>query len=163
MPILESSIIGSIFGGVFRLAPEIIKVFDRANERKQELKMFELSTELEKVKGDYKVEEKYVDYSVAQMQAIQAAAEAEGKIASKSYKWVTAAVALVRPAITYAMFALYLIVKFTFIITGLSSGTDWATVVASNWTNDDWGVLTMILTFHFVGRPIEKYTSKYGG
>lgn len=161
--ILESSLLGSLFGGIFRLAPEVIKVFDRANERKHELKMFELSTELEKVKGEFKVEEKYVDYSVAQMQAIQAAAEAEGKIASKSYKWVTAAVALVRPAITYAMFALYLIVKFTFIITGLSSGTDWATVVASNWTNDDWGVLTMILTFHFVGRPIEKYTSKYSG
>ena len=161
--ILESSLLGSLFGGIFRLAPEVIKVFDRANERKHELKMFELSTELEKVKGEFKVEEKYVDYSVAQMQAIQAAAEAEGKIASKSYKWVTAAVALVRPAITYAMFALYLVVKFTFIITGLSSGTDWATVVASNWTNDDWGILTMILTFHFVGRPIEKYTSKYGG
>ena len=161
--ILESSLLGSLFGGIFRLAPEVIKVFDRANERKHELKMFELSTELEKVKGEFKVEEKYVDYSVAQMQAIQAAAEAEGKIASKSYKWVTAAVALVRLAITYAMFALYLVVKFTFIITGLSSGTDWATVVASNWTNDDWGVLTMILTFHFVGRPIEKYTSKYGG
>lgn len=161
--ILESSLLGSLFGGIFRLAPEIIKVFDRANERKHEMKMFELSTELEKVKGEFKVEEKYVDYSVAQMQAIQAAAEAEGKIASKSYKWVTAAVALVRPAITYAMFALYLVVKFTFIITGLSSGTDWATVVASNWTNDDWGVLTMILTFHFVGRPIEKYSSKYSG
>jgi len=161
--ILESSLLGSIFGGLFRLAPEVMKIFDRANERKHELKMFELSTELEKVKGDYKVEEKYVDYSVAQMQAIQAAAEAEGKIASKSYKWVSAAVALVRPTITYAMFALYLVVKFTFIITGLSSGTDWATVVASNWTNDDWGVLTMILTFHVVGRPIEKYTSKYGG
>ena len=144
--ILESSLLGSLFGGIFRLAPEVIKVFDRANERKHELKMFELSTELEKVKGEFKVEEKYVDYSVAQMQAIQAAAEAEGKIASKSYKWVTAAVALVRPAITYAMFALYLVVKFTFIITGLSSGTDWATVVASNWTNDDWGVLTMILS-----------------
>lgn len=161
--ILESSIIGSIFGGIFRLAPEVMKIFDRANERKHELKMFELSTELEKVKGDYKVEEKYVDYSVAQMQAIQAAAEAEGKIASKSYKWVSAAVALVRPSITYAMFALYLIVKFTFIISGLNSEIAWIEVVRANWTNDDLGVLTMILTFHFVGRPIEKYTSKYGG
>lgn len=161
--ILESSLLGSFFGGIFRLAPEIIKVFDRLNERKHELKMFELSTELEKVKGEFKVEEKYVDYSVAQMQAIQAATEAEGKIASKSYKWVTAAVALVRPTITYAMFALYLVVKFTFIIAGLHSETAWLEVVKANWTNDDWGVLTMILTFHFVGRPIEKYTSKYGG
>lgn len=161
--ILETSIIGSIFGGIFRLAPEVMKIFDRANERKHELKMFELSTELEKIKGDYKVEEKYVDYSVAQMQAIQAAAEAEGKIASKSYKWVSAAVALVRPSITYAMFALYLIVKFTFIISGLNSEIAWIEVVRANWTNDDWGVLTMILTFHFVGRPIEKYASKYGG
>lgn len=161
--ILESSIIGSIFGGLFRLAPEVMKIFDRANERKHELKMFQLSTELEKVKGDYKVEEKYVDYSVAQMQAIQAAAEAEGKIASKTYKWVAAAVALVRPSITYAMFALYLVVKFTFIFAGLYSETAWLEVVKANWTNDDWGVLTMILTFHFVGRPIEKYTSKYGG
>lgn len=158
MDFLSSGILGSIFGGLFRLFPEVLKFFDKKNERSHELEMFRLQTDLEKQRGEFKVEERYVDFSVAQMEAIRAAAEAEGKIASKSYKWVAAAVALVRPAITYAMFGLYVAVKMTFISYGLMTGGDWTAVLSANWTTDDFAILMMILTFHFVGRPIEKYT-----
>lgn len=152
-----SGVLGSLFGGLFRLAPEIIKYFDRRNERVHEHKMFVEQVSLERQRGEFKVEERYVDFSVAQMQAVQAANEAEGKIASQSYKWVSAAVALVRPIVTYVMFLFYIAVKLTFIAAGLDSGTDWVTVVKMNWTQDDFMILTMILTFHFIGRPIEKY------
>jgi hypothetical protein len=158
MDFISSGILGSLFGGLFRLFPEVLKFFDKKNERSHELNMFKLQTDLEKLKGEFKVEERYVDYSVAQMEAIKAAAEAEGKIASQSYKWVSALVALVRPVITYTIFGLYVAVKLTFISYGLTVGNDWATVLAKNWTTDDFGILMMILTFHFVGRPIEKYT-----
>lgn len=157
---LGSGIIGSLVGGLFRLAPEILNFLDRKNERMHELNMFRLQTDLEKVRGSFRVEEKYVDVSVAQMNAIQAAAEAEGKIASRSYKWVSAAVALVRPTITYIMFAMYVAVKFTFIIHGLVTGSPWIEVLKANWTYDDFAILMMILTFHFLGRPIEKYQHK---
>ena len=38
---LSGGIFGSLLGGVFRLAPEMLKFFDKANERKHELAMFE--------------------------------------------------------------------------------------------------------------------------
>ena len=154
---ISTGILGSLFGGLFRLFPEVLKFFDKKNERVHELSMFRIQTDLEKLRGEFRVEERYVDYSVAQMEAIKAAAEAEGKIAGQSYKWVSAAVALVRPTITYAMFGMYVAVKFTFIAYGLAIGNDWMPVLAKNWTNEDVGILMMILTFHFVGRPIEKY------
>lgn len=152
-----SGVLGSLFGGLFRLAPEILKYFDRKNERLHEAKMFQMQTDLEKVKGDYRMEERYVDFSVAQMKAIEAANEAEGKIASQSYKWVSAAVALVRPSITYIIFLFYIIVKATFIANGFSMGMEWADIVKQTWTQDDFMILMMILTFWFVGRSIEKY------
>lgn len=152
-----SGIFGSVLGGIFRLAPEVLKFFDRKNERSHELEMFKYQTELEKQRGEFRVEEKYVDFSVSQMNAIQAAYEAEGKIASKSYKWVSAIVALVRPAITYTVFGMYVVLKGIFVTTGLMTNEDYLGVLAANWTQDDVAILFMILTFYFVGRPIEKY------
>jgi hypothetical protein len=158
MEIFTTGILGSIFGGLFRLAPEILKFFDRKNERGHELKMFELQTDLEKIKGDYRMEEKYVDYSVANLSAIQSAFNEQSETASKSYKWVSALSALVRPVITYVLFGMYVAVKIAFIIAGLSSGSPWVTVLAANWTLEDFAMLNGIITFWFVGRTIEKYS-----
>lgn len=158
--IATSGILGSLIGGLFRLAPEVLKLFTKKEDNKHELEMFKLQTELEKVKGDYRVEEKYVDFSVAQIQAIQAANEAEGKAAASSYKWVSALSVLVRPIITYALFALYVAVKITFIAYAYSTGAPWIEVMKQNWTVDDFALLNMILTYWFIGRSIEKYQSK---
>lgn len=152
-----SGVLGSLFGGLFRLAPEILKYFDRKNERSHELSMFKYQTELEKVKGDYRMEEKYVDFSVAQMQAIQAANEAEGKIASQSYKWVSALSAMVRPTIGLTMFLFYMIVKITFIANGFSMGMEWVEIVKQTWTQDDFMLLMMVITYYFIARDISKY------
>ena len=35
---IGSGILGSLFGGIFRLAPEILKFFDKKNERDHELR-----------------------------------------------------------------------------------------------------------------------------
>jgi hypothetical protein len=119
--------------------------------------MFQLQTDLEKIKGEFKTEEKYVDYSIAQMDALSTAFKEQSEIAGKSYKWVSALSALVRPMITYIIFGLYVCFKITMLYHGLSSGVDWKTVITNSWTVDDFAMLNMILTFWFVGRAIEKY------
>jgi hypothetical protein len=155
---ITSGVLGSLVGGAFRLAPELLKLVDKKDERKHELKMFTLQTDLEKVKGEYRMEEKYVDFSVAQLQAIESTQKTELEALSKAPAWVAAMSALVRPIITYLMFALYIGIKIAFICQGIFVDPDeWALVLAKNWTNDDIGMLMMILTFHFVGRPLEKY------
>jgi hypothetical protein len=157
---IGSGLLGSIFGGLFRIAPEIIRVLDRANERKHELNMFRLQTDLEKVRGEFRMEGKYVDHSVAQLDAISEAFKEQSKTASSSYKWVAAASAMVRPGITYIVFLLYVFFKLIMIWLAWSSHIDWITIINNNWTNEDFAMLNMILTFWFVGRSIERYTSR---
>lgn len=150
-------LLGSVFGGLFRLAPELLKWLDKKDERKHELSMFTLQTDLEKMRGQFKMEERYVDHSISQLDAIQQAFQGQAKEAAASYKWVAALSALVRPGITYVLFGLYVAVKITAITYAINSGAPWHQVLKENWTADDFAMLNMILTFWFVGRAIEKY------
>jgi hypothetical protein len=154
---LGGGLLGSIFGGLFRLAPEVLKFLDKTNERKHELAMFTLQTDLEKMRGQFKMEEKYVDHSVAQLDAIQQAFKEQSQTAVASYRWVAAASALVRPGVTYVLFGLYVAMKITALMYGMEHGASWVAVLRESWTPDDFSMLMMILSFHFVGRPIEKY------
>lgn len=153
---LTGGLLGSIFGGLFRLAPEVLKWLDRKNERQHEYKMFELQTDLEKVRGEYQLENRYVDHSIQQLDAISEAFKQQGEADKRAWKWVASLSALVRPMITYWMFGLYCTVKTIGIWYGIESGGMWYEVVRENWTNDDFSMLMMILTFWFVGRAIEK-------
>ena len=49
--LLGGGVIGSVLGGVFRLAPEVLKFFDKKNERLHELSMFSRQCELEQLRG----------------------------------------------------------------------------------------------------------------
>jgi hypothetical protein len=154
---LGGGIFGSLIGGLFRLAPEVLKFFDRSNERKHELSMFTLQTDLEKVRGTFRMEEKYVEHGAAQLDAIQEAFKEQSSTASASYKWVAALSALVRPMVTYVLFGLYVAVKVITITYAINSGATWLEIAQKHWTAEDFGMLNMILTFWFVGRAIEKY------
>lgn len=157
---ISSGVLGSVFGGLFRLAPEVLKWLDRRDERKHELAMLSVQAEVEKVRGEYRVENRYIDFSVEQTQAIAGAFKQQGEDAAKSYRWVAALSALVRPTITYVLFGLYVAVKSAMIAYALSTGEPWTTVLTTTWTGEDFAMLNMILTFWFVGRSIEKREAK---
>ena len=154
---LGRGIIGSLLGGIFRIAPEILKFFDKKNERDHELRMFTLQTDLEKVRGEFRLEERYVDHSVSQLEAIKEAFKEQSATAQASYKWVAALSALVRPMVTYVLFGLYVVYKIAILYMGHQAGITWTHLVTNSWTVEDFGLLNMILTFWFVGRSIEKY------
>ena len=59
--LLGGGLLGSIFGGLFRLAPEVLKFLDKKNERQHELSTFLLQTDLLKMRGEFQMDEKYVD------------------------------------------------------------------------------------------------------
>ena len=150
-------LLGSIFGGLFRLAPEILKWLDRKDERKHELSMFTLQTDLEKVRGTFRMEEKYVEHSTEQLKAIQEAFKEQSQTAKEAGWFVSAISALVRPGITWALFGMYAGVKAAGLSIALAAGAPWQDVVLKGWTADDFAMLNMVLTFWFVGRSIEKY------
>ena len=154
--VLGGGLLGSIFGGLFRLAPEVLKWLDRKDERSHELKMFSLQTDLEKMRGEYKMEEKYVDFSKANIDAIGQAFKQQAEADKKAYKWVASISALVRPGITWLLFGLYTAVKIVTIMYAVNSGLPAIQVMQEIWTADDFSMLMMILTFWFLGRSIEK-------
>ena len=155
--LLGGGLLGSIFGGIFRLAPEVLKFLDKKNERQHELSMFQLQTDLEKMRGEFKMEEKYVDYSIQQMDTIKAAFQEQAETAKAAGWFVAAISALVRPGITWALFFMYAAVKAAALVIAFQTGADWTEVVSKCWDEDDFGVFTMCITFWFVGRSLERY------
>jgi hypothetical protein len=153
---LGGGLLGSIFGGLFRLAPEVLKWLDRKDERSHELKMFTLQTDLEKVRGEYRMEEKYIDFSKANVDAIGEAFKQQATADKNAYKWVASVSALVRPGITWLLFGLYTAVKVVTICYAVNSGLPAMQIMREIWTVDDFSMLMMILTFWFLGRSIEK-------
>ena len=155
--ILDGGLFGSLIGGLFRLAPEVLKFLDKKNERTHELNMFRLQTDLEKLRGEFKVEEKYVDYSIQQLDSIKEAFQEQAQTAKAAGPFVAAVSALVRPGITWALFGMYAAVKAAALVIAFQTGAHWAEVVTKVWDEDDFGLFTMVISFWFVGRAIEKY------
>jgi len=155
--ILDGGLFGSLIGGLFRLAPEVLKFLDKKNERLHELNMFRLQTDLEKLRGEFKVEEKYVDYSIQQLDSIKSAFQEQAQTAKAAGWFVAAISALVRPGITWALFGMYAAVKAAALVIAFQTGAHWAEVVTKVWDEDDFGLFTMVISFWFVGRAIEKY------
>jgi hypothetical protein len=155
--ILDGGLLGSLIGGVFRLAPEVLKFLDKKNERLHELNMFRLQTDLEKLRGEFKVEEKYVDYSIQQLDSIKEAFKEQSETSQAAGPFVAAISALVRPGITWALFGMYASVKAAALVIAFQTGANWTEVVTKVWDEDDFGLFTMVVSFWFVGRAIEKY------
>jgi hypothetical protein len=109
--LLGGGILGSIFGGLFRLAPEVLKFLDRKNERQHELSMFSRQCELEQVRGEMKLAEisaerdKAIDTGV--MAAFEAAINQQSEMAKSAGGWVASLSASVRPIVTYWILAIW--------------------------------------------------------
>ena len=155
--LLSGGLLGSIFGGLFRLAPELLKFLDKKNERAHELNMFQLQTDLEKMRGEFKMEEKYVDYSIQQMDTIKEAFKEQAATAKEAGWFASFITAVTRPGLTWIAFAVYVAVKAAGLTIAFQTNANWAEVLTKSYDEDDFAMLNMMLTFWFVGRSIEKY------
>lgn len=150
------TLLGGLLGGIFRIAPEFMKMLDRKNERNHELKMTELQIETVKIQGQFRLEESKNQMTIAELNAMSEAFKEQAETAKASYKWVAAVSALVRPSITLWIFALYSIAKITSMITALQNGSDALQVLVTCWGVEDMAMLNLVLTFWFVGRVYER-------
>jgi len=105
LELLSGGIFGSLLGGLFRLAPEVLKFLDKKNERGHELEMFNRQCELEAQRGQQKMaeigaqHEATVDAGV--MNAFNAAIESQTEMAKAAGGWAASLSASVRPVVTY--------------------------------------------------------------
>lgn len=109
--ILGGGIFGSLIGGVFRLAPEVLKWLDKKNERQHELAMFQRQCDLERERGAQKLSEigaqreAAVDAGV--MDAFRAAIDQQTDMVTSAGGWVASLSASVRPVVTYWILGLW--------------------------------------------------------
>lgn len=150
------TLLGGIFGGLLRLAPEALKLFDRANERKHELALLNAEQEFAKIKGELALKETEARVIIHETDAIGKAFKEQSETASKGGFLIAAISALVRPTVTYAFLAMYFIVKVATYLIAMEQGGNWKEVALSLWTTDDVTILFMIISFWFVGRSIDR-------
>jgi hypothetical protein len=111
LEMLGGGLLGSIFGGLFRMAPEVLKWLDKKNEREHELNMFKFQCDLEAQRGQQKLaeigaqREAAIDTGV--MNAFQSAIEQQTEMVKAAGGWVASLSASVRPVVTYWILGLW--------------------------------------------------------
>lgn len=150
------TLLGGVFGGVLRLAPEALKFFDQKNERAHELRMLEAEMKFAQVRGEIAMKQTEAQMTMAEVEAIGEAFKEQSQTAQAAGKVVAAISALVRPFVTYLFVIAYAAVKVAAFLIALEQNGDWKQVITTMWGVDDMAVLNMILSFWFVGRVYER-------
>jgi hypothetical protein len=151
------TLLGGVFGGILRLAPEVFKLFDRVNERKHELALLQAEMEFAKIRGEIAMRQTEAMMTMAEMDAIGKAFQEQSQTAQAAGRWVAAVSALVRPLITYAFIGAYFAVKLAAFLLALDQNGNWKEVILQLWGQDDVTIMFMIISFWFVGRVYERF------
>jgi hypothetical protein len=150
------ALLGGVFGGLLRLAPEALKFFDQKNERKHELAMLDAEMRFAQVKGEIAMRQTEAQMQVAEIAAMTEAIKEQSATAQAAGQFVAAISALVRPLITYIFVLLYVSVKVVGYSLAVAQGGDWKELLVASWTEEDMSTMTMLLTFWFTGRIFER-------
>jgi hypothetical protein len=150
------SLLGGLFGGVLRLAPELFKLFDKKNERAHELRMVEAEMEFAKIRGEISMRQVEAQMTMAEMDTMAQAFKEQSETAKNAGWFVSAISALVRPMVTYSFLGLYASVKIASFLIAIDQNGNWKEVLVTMWGADDLAVFNMIISFWFVGRVYER-------
>ena len=158
--ILSGGVLGSLLGGIFRLAPEVLKWLDKKDERIHERLMFEQQCSLETLRGQQKlaeigaVREATVDAGV--MDAFNSAIEQQTEMVKAAGGWVASLSASVRPMVTYWILALWSFVHIWFAWNSWSMGAAPDVVFKLMMSGDFAALVSGTLNYWFLDRTLSK-------
>ena len=158
--ILSGGILGSIFGGLFRLAPEVLKYFDRKNERAHEQKMFEQQCQLEAQRGAQKLQEIGAQHAMAVDQgvldALKGAIDQQAEMVKAAGGWVASLSASVRPVVTYWVLFIWSFVHIWFAWNAWIQGMPPVEVFKTAMSPDFAALVAGTINYYFMNRTLEK-------
>ncbi len=158
--LLGGGVLGSLIGGAFRLAPELLKWLDKKNERQHELAMFEKQCELEKVRGAQKMAEIGAERDLAVdtgvMAAFKSAIDQQTEMAKAAGGFIAGLSASVRPVMTYYLLIAYGVAKIAVFMLLRQQGVSGAELVAKMWTPDDMALLCGVVNYWIMDRTLVK-------
>jgi hypothetical protein len=158
-----------VIGGLFRLFPEILKLWNEKKQRDHEREMFELNLKADELRGKQEMQklelQGNIQMDVEQVKAIVAASQAQAQSLPRTGYWfldtliVLAEVAssFVRPALTYwfciLMYGAYKWASYRLLV---NAGAEWDAAVKYLWTETDYSIMLSIIGFWFVDRAIRR-------
>jgi hypothetical protein len=160
LDILGGGLLGSIFGGLFRLAPELLKFLDRKNERLHELKMFEQQCQLESMRGAQKLQEIGAQHGMAVdvgvLDAFKSALDQQTEMVKAAGGWVASLSASVRPVVTYWILFIWSFVHIWFAWNAWLQGMPPVEVFKTAMSPDFSALVAGTINYYFMNRTLEK-------
>jgi len=152
------TLLGGLLGGMFRLAPEVLKWLDRKGERGHELAMQDKALEFEKLRGAQRMAEigasADAGWNEGALGALREAIQGQGRITG--VRWVDALSSSVRPVITYLFMGLYCSAKGASFAAAMHAGAGWSAAVQAAWSEADQALWAGLLQFWFLTRIFER-------
>lgn len=157
------TLLGTLFGGVFRMAPEVLKWLDRKDERKHELAMFDrqLEADRQKLEASQKLAETQADerITVTELQALIEATKAQAT--PTGIKWVDAINSLVRPVLAFQwLIFLWPAVIVAGFVLAVQAGTDPLVALKGSFGLDEKSMAASIASFWLVDRALRKLSGR---
>lgn len=158
--LLGGGVLGSLLGGIFRFAPEVLKWLDRKNERAHELAMFERQCDLEKARGQQRLAEIGAEHQAVidtgVVAAFKSAIDQQTEMVKAAGGKIAALSASVRPVMTYYLLALYGAVKTATLCVAWAEGQPIAEVLVKAWGPDDMALLCGVINYWIMDRTLAK-------
>lgn len=152
-----ATLLSLLGGGLMRLLPELVGLWNKMTDNKHELAMLDRQIELEKTRGAEQRQTIQVQGDIDQAVALLGAQQAAlaGQMQLTGVRWADALNFLVRPATTYFFLLLFGLVKVATIALAFKQTDAWHAILQS-WDADDRATLSGILAFWFVGRVFDR-------
>jgi len=158
--IFSGGLLGSIFGGLFRLAPEVLKWLDKKNERQHELAMFDRQCDLEAQRGAQKLQEIGAQHAMAVDQgvldAFKGAIDQQAEMVKKAGGWVASLSASVRPVVTYWILFIWSFVHIWFAWNAWLQGMPPVEVFKTAMSPDFAALVSGTINYWFLDRTLAK-------
>lgn len=157
------TMLGTLFGGIFRMAPEVLKWLDRKDERKHELSMFDKQLEADRLKGDQAIAQinAQADAAIgaAEVQAIIEATKAQA--VQTGIKWVDAFNAIIRPLLALQwLIVLWPAVVIAGFALAVQTGADPLVALKAAFGVDEKAMAASVASFWLVDRSLRKMSGR---
>lgn len=148
-----------VFGGLLRLAPELLKLVTARDDRAHELQMTQLQLQIDAARATQQLDlanaQGAIAANAAEMRAMLEALRGQG--APSGIKWVDALSASVRPVLTYWWcMGLYTAYKVIAVAVAIDAGPSLEQIAPVLVTEFDRAVIGSMFAFWFVDRSLRR-------